>query len=139
MRQILEDINKQFPTPELFIERFERMRWPTGIRCPYCNSTRHTPLRNERRYHCNYCNSSFSATTGTFLSHTPLDLRKWLAAVIIVLNHDPAAFTSRRLATTLSVNRNTACRMTREIEIARHSEPQMLASLNLITTEENIQ
>lgn len=73
------------------------------------------------------------------MAGTHLDLRKWLAAVAIVLLQDHSAYTARRLAETLSINRNTACRITRAIEMARHTDALLLASLNLLLTEERIQ
>lgn len=135
---VLADINRRFPTADLFADRLEALRWPTGATCPYCTSRRSTRSPNEGRHHCNYCNSSYSITTGTFLAGTRLDLRKWLAAVAIVLLQDHSEFTARRLAVTLSINRNTACRITRAIEMAWHTDPMLLASLNLLLTEERI-
>ena len=133
---ILSDIQDRFPTPGSFLERLEVLRWPHGATCPYCHSRRNSPVPKESRYHCNYCNCSFSVTTGTFMSGTRLDLRTWLAAVGIVLLSDHREFTARRLAATLSINRNTACRVTRAIETARHTEAALLSSLNLLLTEE---
>lgn len=72
------------------------------------------------------------------MAGTHLDLRKWLAAVAIVLSKDHKAFTARRLAVTLSINRNTACRIARTIEMAKHTDALLLASLNLLLTEERI-
>lgn len=136
MTSLLSDIHHRFPTPVSFLERLELLRWPYGATCPYCTSRRNSPAPKEGRYHCNHCNCSFSVTTGTFMSGTRLDLRKWLAAVAIVLLQDHREFTARRLATTLSINRNTACRVTRAIETARHTDALLLASLNLLLTEE---
>ncbi|WP_442859065.1 transposase [Arthrobacter sp. CAN_A212] len=135
VNKVLADVNSRFPTATSFFDHLEVTRWPDGATCPYCTSQRSTPLPKEGRHHCNYCNSSYSVTTGTFLSGTRVDLRKWLAAVVIVLSEDYTQSTARNLAATLSINKNTACRMSRLIQIARHTDARFLASMNLIVSE----
>src|SRR5215207_1632016 len=119
------DIYSLFPQHADCIVYLEGLRWPGKPICPYCKLTFTTPLRAERRHHCNVCNVPFSVMVGTLFHHTRLPLQKWFLAIHLVSGKIPA----RELARSLGVNKNTASRISREIKRAwREPEQRTLLS-----------
>jgi len=111
------EVFKRFPQQEDCIAYLENVRWSDVPKCPYCGSTKSTPLPTERRHHCNNCNTSYSVTVGTIFHQTHLPLQKWLLAVSLILNAKRGT-SSRQLARDLDVHRNTAWRMSMRIREA---------------------
>lgn len=99
-------VYKQFPTQEACLEYLEKVRWGGKPICPYCKSPKSTPMPNERRYHCNSCNTSYSVTVGTIFHKTHLDLQKWFLAVSLILNAKKG-ISARQLCRDLEVNKNS--------------------------------
>lgn len=64
-------------------------------------------MPKERRYHCNNCNTSYSATVGTIFHDTKLDLQKWFLAISLILKTDKGK-SSRQLSRDIEVNKDTA-------------------------------
>ncbi len=108
------DIYSLFPHHADCVDYLEKLRWQGKPICPYCNHGFTTPLKTERRHHCNVCNVPFSVMVGTLFHHTRLPLQKWFLAIHLVSEKIPA----RELARSLGVNKNTACRVIREIKLA---------------------
>lgn len=101
------EVYKRFPTHEDCLDYLEFVRWSGEPTCPYCQSPKSSPMPNERRYHCNNCNTSYSVTVGTIFHKTHLDLQKWFLALSLVLNAKKG-ISARQLARDLEVNKNTA-------------------------------
>ncbi|WP_442956760.1 transposase [Priestia sp. LL-8] len=95
-----------FPFKLDCIKYLEQLRWSNQIKCPYCKSKYNTSFKRESRYHCNTCFTSFSVMIGTVLHNTKLDLRKWFAAIVIIVQSD-GHISCRNLAKKLDTNRNT--------------------------------
>lgn len=118
----------KFPTQEACIAHLEKARWNNHPQCPYCESSNQTPLKDEHRYHCNNCNTSFSVTVGTIFHKTHLPLQKWFFAVSLLQNSNKR-MSARKLATHLEINKNTACRITLKIREAMNYQSQLLRSI----------
>ncbi|MBW4674284.1 MAG: transposase [Desmonostoc geniculatum HA4340-LM1] len=103
----------------------EQIRWNGKPKCPYCESTNATAYKNERRYHCNECFTSYSVTVGTLFHKTHVELQKWFVAIHLMLN-SPGGISVRQLAKEIGVNKNTACYMIERIRKAVHDEPEIL-------------
>jgi len=110
-------VYKLFPTQDSCIDYLEQVRWDDKPQCPYCQSHNSTPMPNERRHHCNTCNTSYSVTVGTIFHKTKLDLQKWFLAISLVLNAKKG-ISARQLARDLDVNKNTAWYMDMRIRNA---------------------
>ena len=125
----LQTYYDRFPTPEHCAQHVEHVRWGEKPRCPYCGSRRSvTRLANEKRLHCNICNTSFSVTVGTVFQKTRIDLQKWFLAVSLVLN-STRPVTVQRLAHEANVNKNTASYMLTRLRKAMHTEGDFLEGL----------
>lgn len=118
-------IYKKFPTQEHCLEYLEQVRWNGQPKCPYCKSEKFSNMKNEYRYHCNTCNTSFSVTVGTIFHRTHLDLQKWFLALSIVLNARKG-ISARQLSRDLEVNKNTAWSMGMRIRKAMLSDGKLL-------------
>jgi len=121
-------IYKKYPTHTDCIKRLEQVKWNNIPVCPYCKSTKQTPVPKESRYHCNSCNKSFSVTVGTIFHNTKLDLQKWFLAVTLVLNAKKGV-SSRQLARDIEVTKDTAWRMQMQIRKAFHEYGTLLEGI----------
>lgn len=121
-------IYKLFPTQEDCLEHLEKVRWNNKPICPYCNSNKFTPLKQERRYHCNTCNTSYSVTVNTIFHKTKIDLQKWFLAISLVLNAKKG-ISSRQLSRDLEVNKNTGWYLLMRIRNAMLQDSKLLTGI----------
>jgi transposase-like protein len=63
-------------------------RWPNGVACPVCGSTKVTYDATSRRWQCasHHPKRKFSLKTGTVLEDSPIGLDKWLPVMWLVSN-----------------------------------------------------
>ena len=127
-RLSLDTLYNRFPDQAACIAHLEHVRWGNKPLCPRCGASGASPLPRERRHHCNKCNVSFSATTGTLFHHTHSDLQKWFLAIDILLRarRRPSV---RRLSRTIQLNKNTVWHMMGRIDKAIASEKGFLERL----------
>lgn len=97
------------------ISLIEELAWNKKPKCPYCSSQHYTRLKNEYRYRCNSCHTAYSVTVKTLFHDTRLPLNKWLLAIHILL-YEKKEISSRDLALTLEINKNTAWYLMKRIE-----------------------
>jgi transposase-like protein len=119
------EIYKNFPTQESCVKHLESVRWSGASVCPYCRSTKSSPLLGGGRHHCNACNTSYSVTVGTIFHKTKIDLQKWFLAVHLVLNTEER-ISVRQLAKDIQVNKNTACHMLTRMKEAIREQGEFL-------------
>lgn len=119
----LIQVFEKYPTQDACIGHLEKVRWRGTPTCPYCQSSRASPMPAEQRHHCNNCKTSFSVTVGTIFHHTHLPLQKWFLAVALVLNAKKG-LSARQLARDLEVNKNTGWRMAMQIRKAMDQRDQ---------------
>lgn len=110
------------------ITLLEQIRWGGIPQCPYCQSLNSRKLKNEHRYQCNECFTSYSVTVGTLFHKTHVDLEKWFLAIHLVLN-SPKGISVRQLAKEIKVQKNTAASMIYRIRKAMNEEPELLHKL----------
>jgi transposase-like protein len=110
---ILEEIYKAYPTQQDCIKHLELTIWNNKPNCPYCQSFNISPIKNELRYHCNGCNTSFSVTVKTVFHKTKIELQKWFY-VIWVVNNDKR-LSARSLGNLIGVTKDTALKMLNRI------------------------
>ncbi|MFC1877100.1 IS1595 family transposase [Thermodesulfobacteriota bacterium] len=128
-------IFKTFPTDSHCIAHIEKVRWGDTPLCPYCKSPNQTPMPNEKRYHCNNCNTSFSVTVGTIFHHTHLPLQKWFLAISIIINAKKG-LSARQLGRDLQVNKDTAWRMSMKIRQAMTQAEQRTLLTGIVEADE---
>ncbi len=121
-------VYKQFPTQLDCIKHLETVRWDNIPACPYCQSTKQTPLKNTNRYHCNTCNTSFSVTVGTIFHKTKCDLQKWFIAISLVLNAKKG-YSARQLGRDIEVTKDTAWYMFMRIRKALLEQHELMTGI----------
>jgi transposase-like protein len=94
-------------THEDCLAYLEKIRWNGTPICPYCGFDRATKYKNEHRYRCNGCFTSYSVTVGTLFHRTHVDLRTWFQAILLLCKLD-TGISMRKLARELKINRATA-------------------------------
>lgn len=124
------EIYETFPTNDDCIRHLEKIRWNDKPTCPYCKSTKSTPMPKENRHHCNNCNTTFSVTVGTIFHHTRIPLQKWFLAVTLVLNAKKG-IAARQLGRDLKVNKDTAWRIGMKVRevMSQHEQRQLLTGI----------
>lgn len=104
----------------------EQIRWNGVPTCPYCGSSQSRKLKNESRYQCNECFTSYSVTVDTLFHKTHVELWKWFLAIHLVGSED---ISGRQLAKRIQVNKNTACFMRSRIKQELSANSVLLRSL----------
>ncbi len=113
----LQSIYDRFPTENDCISFLEGRRWKTTPRCCYCRSFESTRIDNNRRLHCNVCNTSYSFRTGTFLHSTHIPLQKWIYALYL-LCYQMQPFTIRALSAILHISKDASTRLLKTVSLA---------------------
>lgn len=98
------------------------LRWPDGIRCPYCGSEKVTYLSKNRVWKCytGHSKPKFSLKTGTIFEDSPLGLDKWFAALWLVVN---------------CKNGISSCEVARDLGVTQKSAWFMMHRLRLALTQ----
>ena len=115
-------------THEECLVRLEQLRWNGVPTCPYCESTKATTYKNEHRYRCNSCFTSYSVTVGTLFHKTHLGLHKWFRAILILRKLNPD-ISARKLARELEIHRATATTIIKRLQEASEDESKILLSI----------
>ena len=82
----LLDVTRMFPDDATAAAWIAKIRWPDGVRCPYCKSdhvqekTKHPTMP----YRCRSCRKFFSVRTGTAMQHSKLGPQVWVLATYLL-------------------------------------------------------
>lgn len=109
-------IDVVFPTEDACRDRLVSVRWPDGVRCPFCGGTAISELTKRRLFRCRSCRVQFSATSGTLLHNTHVPALLWfLGAERLIRTHAIAGcgfhVSGRYLAQKLGLSYRGAVRM----------------------------
>lgn len=104
----LVDLLSAFPDEATCIKHLEKTRWPKGIICPCCGSSRKIyNVSRDHTYKCGDCKKQFSVRKGTIFEESRLPLQKWFAAMWLVTN-SPKGISSCQLKREIGVTQKTA-------------------------------
>lgn len=99
---------KAFPNEETCVRHLEMLRWPEGIVCPLCGSTRKVyRIKRGHAYKCADCQKQFSVRKGTIFEESLLPLQTWYAAIWLVTTNRKG-IASTQLARELGITQKTA-------------------------------
>jgi transposase-like protein len=121
-------------THEECLAYLEQLRWHGIPTCPYCGSIKASVYKNERRYRCNTCFTSYSVTVGTIFHKTHVDLRIWFQAILLLVKLNPE-ISARKLAKDLGVSRATASLMIQRIRNISAEQAEWLTEIVQITEQ----
>ncbi len=132
--QVLE----RYPTQQACINHLESIRFGDSPYCPHCNSN-HVARKNDGnrvgRWNCHECHRSFNVLAGTIFQGTRVPLRKWFAAIAIMLNAKKSV-SSPQLARDLDLTQPTAWYMQQRIRRAMLAEQDQLILQGIIEADE---
>ena len=103
----LYDLREAFPTEKSCIHHLEELRWPQGIVCPWCASTRQFYTVRSVKYKCADCRQEFSVRKGTIFEESRLPLQKWFIAAWLITSNRKG-IPSTQLAREIGVTQKTA-------------------------------
>ena len=86
--QTLQEAIEYFSDPDTCLEYMAAKRWPNGVVCPTCGSTKVGFLAKQRRWQCSnrHPKRQFSIKVGTAFEDSALGLDKWLIAMWMLAN-----------------------------------------------------
>jgi transposase-like protein len=112
------ELMNRFPTEKKVVEHYITVRYPDGVQCNHCNSTKIYPRTESIKiYHCNDCRNTFSPFKDTIFEKSSTDLRKWFYAIHLFLN-GKKGISGLQLQREIGVTYKTAWRMLRQIRKA---------------------
>jgi transposase-like protein len=108
-----------FASPDNCREYLVAHRWPTGVTCPRCGSTKVLFQPKYNRWQCgsNHELRQFTSKTGTIFEDSPLSLDKWLMAMWQVVNCKNGV-SSYEIHRAIGVTQKTAWFMDHRIRVA---------------------
>lgn len=119
-----------FESQDKCIALLEHLRWSSQPKCPYCSSKKSSKIKQEQRYHCNSCYTSYSVTVGTIFHRTHVKLPQWFQAIELVMHRSPD-ISARKLASEIGVSKKTAATMLNRIRRAAGAEKPSFLELLL--------
>lgn len=89
-KQIKAEMNlpkliSEFGNDENCRKRLVELRWPSGVKCPRCQSDKVSEIEEREQYNCNGCQYQFSVTSGTIFHDSHLSLSKWFLAIYLMM------------------------------------------------------
>lgn len=85
----------------------EKLRWPFGVTCIRCDSSKISRIYKRNQFACDACSYQFSVKTGTIFHDSHLPLTKWFAAIFL-LSESKKGMSALQLKRTLKVAYKTA-------------------------------
>ena len=98
-------------------ELLERLRWPSGVQCPRCESDHLSPIQTRHKWDCMSCGYQFSVRAGTVLQDSKLPLWKWFLATYL-MTESKKGISSLQLARMVGVSTKTGWFLTHRIRWA---------------------
>jgi transposase-like protein len=110
---------RYFADSDNAISYLASLRWPDGVVCPHCESTKVGYLATRRIWKCKNpeCRKQFSIKVGTIFEDSPIGLDKWLTAIWLIANCKNGV-SSYEIARDLKVTQKSAWFMLQRIRKA---------------------
>jgi transposase-like protein len=83
----LTELNRRFSTEDQCREYFVKVRWPNGVECPRCASSKVHRLARPWTWQCKQCSKNgyrFSPLVGTIFENTNYPLRIWFQVIYLM-------------------------------------------------------
>ena len=112
----------QFQCDDKCREYLEALRWPNGVCCVRCGDMDVTEIKGRSQWDCQGCGYHFSVTSGTIMHDSHLPLRKWFAAIYLIVE-SRKGMSANQLKRTLGVAYKTAWYLCHRIRQAMGNDP----------------
>lgn len=115
---LLEAI-RYFADPDVCLDFMVSLRWPSGVKCPTCDSEAVTFMASRRVWQCKgkHPKRQFSVKVGTIFEDSPITLDKWLATIWLLANAKNGV-SSAEVSRSIGVTQKTAWFMLDRIRLA---------------------
>jgi transposase-like protein len=125
----LQEAIVYFSNPINCREYLVARRWPNGVICPRCGSTKVAFLEKYNRWQCSVTHAArqFTSKTGTIFEDSPIGLDKWLVAMWQVVNCKNG-ISSYEVHRAIGITQKSAWFMDHRIRLAFGMEPTAKAS-----------
>lgn len=115
----LQDAIVYFSNPENCMSYVVARRWPNGVICPTCGSTKVSFLRNQNKWQCSsrHPKRQFTVKIGTIFEDSPIGLDKWLTAMWLLVNCK-SGISSYEVGRDLGISQKSAWHLLHRIRLA---------------------
>jgi len=113
----LMQLTERFHSEERCRDVLSELRWPDGVKCPRCEGKRHAYDSERFVWDCYSCGYQFSVMSGTIFHDSKLPLRKWLMAVLLMVEAKKG-ISANQMKRTLGVSYKTAWYLCHRIRAA---------------------
>lgn len=122
----LNEFLDKYGTEDQCAAALEKMRWPDGYICPYCEGKSHCIVRHGKvkTFQCNRCHAQTTLTGGTIFHSTKMSLTTWFQAIYF-LSQTKNNVSALELTRLLGICYRTAWRMKHKIMQVMHEREQM--------------
>jgi transposase-like protein len=119
----LQEAVVYFSNPANCREYVVAWRWPNGVVCPTCGSTKVRFLENQKKWQCgsHHAKRQFSEKVGTIMEDSPLGLDKWLVAMWLIANCKNG-ISSCEIARALGITQKTAWYINHRIRLSMQDD-----------------
>jgi transposase-like protein len=125
----LVSLIEEFGTDDKCRAYLEGLRWPEGVRCPRCKSSKISTIKDRGQFDCDACRYQFSVTAGTIFHDSHLPLWKWFLAVY-VMGESKKGVSANQLKRMLGVSYKTAWYLCHRVRAAMRDEaPELLRGI----------
>ncbi len=107
----------KYSTDEHCREALMHLRWPTGVKCPKCQSENVAPVSDRKVYVCYSCRYQFSVTVGTIFHDSHLPLTKWFF-VTYLMTESRKGISANQVKRMLGISYKTAWYLCHRIRAA---------------------
>jgi transposase-like protein len=117
--ETLMEAVKTFADPTVALAFMVNLRWPDGVCCPRCGSTRVRFIQTRSVWECREIHTArrFSIKTGTIMEESPLSLDKWLCAIWLEANAKNS-ISSYEVKRALGITQKSAWFMQQRVRLA---------------------
>jgi transposase-like protein len=125
----LVDLIESFGSEDKCHQYLEDLRWPNGIECPRCSSTKISRIAKRRQFDCDSCRYQFSVRVGTLFHDSKLPLWKWFLAIYL-MGESKKGISANQLKRMLRVSYKTAWYLCHRIRHAmKDDDPEPLTGI----------
>lgn len=100
------------------VSYLEDLRWPNGVKCAHCQSSKVYRLRGRSTrlglYKCKPCRKQFTVTVGTIYHGSHVPIRIWLSCTYLICTAKKG-ISAKQISRTLGISYKTAFRMAHKI------------------------
>ncbi len=128
----LVDLIDRFGDEDRCRDYLEKLRWPDGVTCPRCGSSKIVHVHTRNQYTCKGrwddgtpCRYRFSVRAGTIFQDSKLSLTKWFLAVYII-GESKKGVSAQQLSRMLHITTKTSWFLCHRIREAMNEHPDEL-------------